>query len=215
MNLTENITINTHSSIRIGGSKVLYFDPFQITEACGDADIIFITHDHFDHFDVKSVAAVKKAETKLAAPAAMRGKILAEAGIAEENCVFYQPGDKAEVDGLEIEAVAAYNKLKPFHMKSKGWLGYVVTLDGTRYYVAGDTDVTAENKQVKCDVALLPVGGTFTMDKKQGAELAIVLKPKAVIPTHYGEVAGSPEDGKQFQELLEQLAPEINVVLKM
>lgn len=93
-----------------------------------------------------------------------------------------------ELGRIEIETVPAYNKLKLFHMKSKGWLGYIVTMDGVRYYVAGDTDEHEDNRNVKCDVALIPIGGTYTMDKKHAADYIAKIGPKVAIPTHYGSV---------------------------
>lgn len=214
MNLT-NITVNTQSSICIEGSKTLYFDPYQIQSDAHDADYIFITHEHYDHFEPESIAKLKKADTRLIAPESTKKKVLAEAGIASENCIFYQPGQRHEEQGLLIETVAAYNKLKPFHTKGKKWLGYVVTLDDTRYYVSGDTDVNEDILKVECDVALLPIGGFYTMDWKQAAEYVAQIKPKAVIPTHYGSIVGKDSDGPAFRKELETLDSDIQVELKL
>ena len=145
-----NITVNTQSSIRIEGSKILYFDPYQIANAAHDGDLIFITHDHYDHFDPESIAKLRKAETLLVAPESMKKKTLSKSGIAEENCLFYRPGESHEAGGVVIETIPAYNKLKPFHPKGKKWQGYGVTLDGTRYYVSGDTDVNKDIGKVCC-----------------------------------------------------------------
>lgn len=214
MNLT-NITINTQSSIRIAGSRILYFDPFQVTDAAHDADFIFITHEHYDHFEPDSIARIKKEDTILTAPESMKKKVLSESGIVPENCMFYLPGEVHKEGDLSIETVPAYNKLKPFHPKTKKWQGYVVTMDGVRYYVAGDTDVNEDIRKVQCDVALIPIGGHFTMDKKQAAEYIAQLKPKAVIPTHYGSIVGSRTDGQMFQNMLERLDREIASALKL
>lgn len=213
--IVKQITVNAQSSIRIEGSRIVYFDPFEIEEVSRDADVIFITHEHFDHFQPASIAKVKKEGTLLVAPLSMKEKALGEAGIPAENCVFLTPGEKKEVCGLLVEAVPAYNKLKPFHPKSKEWLGYVVTLDEVRYYVAGDTDPHEENKKVHCDVALVPIGGHYTMDKKHGADFVANLRPKAAVPTHYGAVVGKPEDGADFKDYVEIIDPEIRVVLKL
>lgn len=213
--LTEGITVNCQSSIRIDGSKVIYFDPFELNEASHDADVIFITHEHYDHFQPDSIAKVKKDNTILVAPQSMQEKVLKEAGISKDNCVFLNPKAKETVSEILVETVGAYNKLKPFHPKAKNWLGYVVTLDGVRYFVAGDTDPNEDNRKVKCDVALIPIGGTFTMDKKHGADYAANLKPKAVVPTHYGKLVGKTEDGADFKDYIEIMDPEIQVDLKM
>lgn len=213
MNLS-NITVNTQSSIRIAGSKLLYFDPFEIRTAAHDAEIIFITHDHYDHFDPASIEKIKKETTILVAPESMKKKVLSESGMSAKQCLFLNPGEKAEAGGLPVETIPAYNKLKPFHIKGKKWQGYVVTMDEVRYYVAGDTDVNEDIRKVQCDVALLPIGGTYTMDGKQAAEYAAQLKPKAVIPTHYGSIVGKKTDGQDFQRELAKAAGDIQVELK-
>lgn len=213
MNLS-NITVNTQSSIRIEGSKILYFDPFQIQNAVHDADIIFITHEHYDHFEPESIAKVKKDDTLLVAPESMKKKALSESGITAENCMFFQPEETHEAGGVVIETIPAYNKLKPFHTKGKKWQGYVVVMDGNRYYVAGDTDVNEDIRKVRCDVALIPIGGHYTMDWKQAAEYIAEIKPKAAIPTHYGSIVGNKTDGQDFQKMLENADKNIQVELK-
>ena len=214
MNL-DNITVNTQSSIRIAGSKILYFDPFQIAAASHDADIIFITHEHYDHFEPESIAKIKKEETFLITPESMKKKVLSESGVESDKCVFYNPGETHELEGIVIETIPAYNKLKPFHPKGKKWQGYIVTMDDVRYYVAGDTDVNEDIQKVECDVALIPIGGHYTMDKKQAADYIANLKPKAVIPTHFGSIVGKPEDGSDFKNYLESMDKNIQVEFKL
>ena len=214
MTLTH-ITVNTQSSIRMQGSKTLYFDPYQIPAAANDADIIFVTHEHYDHFEPESIAKLKKDDTLLVTPESMKKKALSESGIAPVNCLFYQPGEIHEVNGVVIETVPAYNKLKPFHPKGKKWQGYVVTMDDTRYYVSGDTDVNEDIRKVRCDVALSPIGGFYTMDRKQAAEYIVQLKPKALIPTHYGSIVGNKTDGQKFRKMVEGLDSNIQVELKL
>lgn len=212
MNLS-NITVNAQSSIRIEGEKIIYFDPFNVTAETHDADIVFITHEHFDHFQPESIAKVKKDNTVIVAPASME-KQIQEAGVAKVE--LWEPGTSHELCGLHIETVPAYNlPLKPFHTKGKKWQGYIVIMDGIKYYIAGDTDVNDDIKKVDCDVALIPVGGKFTMDKKQAAEYILALKPQAVIPTHYGDVVGSPADGGDFKTLVEKADNSIQVELKL
>ena len=211
----NNITVNTQSSIRIGGSKVLYFDPYLIPAAAHDADLIFITHEHYDHFEPESIAKLKKDDTLLVAPESMKKKVLSESGIAAENCLFYQPGESFEAGGVAAETIPAYNKLKPFHPKGKKWQGYVVTMDDTRYYVSGDTDVNEDIEKVQCDVAFIPIGGFYTMDGKEAARYIGKLKPKAVIPTHYGSIVGKKTDGRDFQRELAKIDSGIQVELKL
>ncbi len=214
MNL-NHITVNTQSSIRIEGSKILYFDPFQVKASPHDADIIFITHEHYDHFEPESIARLQKDSSLIAAPESMKKKILSESGLQSGQCLFYTPGKRYEQEGIVIETVPAYNKLKPFHPKMKKWQGYIVTMDGIRYYVAGDTDVNEDIKQVKCDVALIPIGGHYTMNLTQAAEYIAEICPKAVIPTHYGSIVGHEADGQEFEKYLITLNQDIQVELKL
>lgn len=210
----SNITVNAQSSIRIEGSKILYFDPFNVTDEKHDADIIFITHEHFDHFQPESIAKVKNENTVIIAPASMEKQIKEESGVAKIE--LWEPESTHEYADLLIETISAYNGFpKPFHTKNKRWQGYLVQMDDIKYYVAGDTDVNEDIKKVNCDVALIPIGGKFTMDKKQAAEYITELKPKAVIPTHYGDVVGSPADGRDFKGYVESADAEIQVELRL
>ena len=211
----KHITVNTQSSIRIEGSKVLYFDPFQVEAASHDADIIFVTHEHYDHFEPDSIAKIRKEDTFLVAPESMRKKVLTEAGLESGQCAFYQPGETQELENIVIETVPAYNRMKPFHTRGKNWQGYIVNMDGVRYYVSGDTDVNEDIRKVQCDIALIPIGGFYTMDRKQAAEYIAGIKPKAVIPTHYGSIVGSKEDGAEFKACLESLDQTVQVELKL
>ena len=207
---TENITINTHSSIRIAGSRILYFDPYEITESAHDADLIFVSHSHYDHLDEKSIAKISKEDTVFFAPASIRSDMGKTAGARK---VFYlAPGETAEADGIVCRAVPAYNKLKPFHPKKNAWVGYLVTMDGVTYYVAGDTDALKENESISCDVALVPVGGTYTMNASAAAEFINAIRPAAAIPTHYGSVVGKPEDAEVFRR---NVAEDIQVDFKI
>lgn len=199
--MTEQITVNAQSSIRIGGEKVLYFDPFRIGAAAKDADIVFITHAHFDHFSPADIEKVRKPETVFAAPASMADELRAN-GITAP--VLMQPGERKTICGMQVIAVPAYNLRKQFHPKQNGWLGYIVTVGGRRIYVAGDTDVTPEAEAVSCDIALLPIGGTYTADVSEAAALANRIRPEAVIPTHYGTMVGNVSDGDEFARKVRQ-----------
>ena len=172
--------------------------------------MILITHEHFDHFDPESIEHVRKQNTVFVAPAGMREQVRKAAG--ESEIRLLQPGEQLEMDGVTVRGVPAYNRIKPFHRKRSGWLGYLVTMDGLTYYIAGDTDAVKEAKEVCCDIALVPVGGTYTMDAKEAAELVNAIRPRAAVPTHYGSVVGKPQDGERFAELVR---PEIRVVRKL
>ena len=207
---TANISVNAQSSIRIAGAKILYFDPFQISESLHDADIILITHAHSDHFDPKSIERAAGRNTVFVAPAGMAQEV--QKAVRGARVVPMTPGDQQDIDGISIQAVPAYNRLKPFHPKRNGWNGYIVTMDGVRYYVAGDTDALKELQSVSCDVALVPIGGTFTMTAKEAAKLINEIRPQAVIPTHYGSIVGKPEDADVFRKLVD---PGITVETKL
>ena len=206
----ENIQVNTQSSIRIEGSETVYFDPIKITEASHDADVIFITHPHSDHFDPESIENIRKDGTVFIIPASMASDMKKVTG--EPTVHLLAPEENLTVRDLKITAVPAYNKLKPFHPKHNKWLGYLLEMDGTRSYVAGDTDSVKELKSIQCDIALVPIGGTYTMNAKEAAALINIIEPAVVIPTHYGSLVGSPEDEKTFRKLL---LPGIVPVLKL
>lgn len=202
------ITVNSHASIRVAGEKVLYFDPFQCRSAPKDGQIIFITHDHYDHFSPEDIARIAGEQPTLVAPRGMMDKAAAFGRV-----VGLLPGERAEVDGVAVEAVAAYNPHKRFHPRERQYLGYVVTVEGRRLYVCGDTDVTPEALAVQCDVLLCPVGGTYTMNPQEAAELCNAIRPALAIPTHYGSgVVGTGEDGETFRRLVDE---NITVELKV
>jgi len=213
--MTENITVNTQSSIRIAGSKILYFDPLDIQGEAHDADVIFITHEHYDHFSPEDIAKVRNDGTILVAPASMERDVTDKSGILGGRLVFLLPGTMKELGRLMVSTVPAYNRMKSFHTKGKQWLGYIVQMDNVRYFVAGDTDPNSENKKVKCDVALVPIGGHYTMDKREAADYIAAIKPVAAVPTHYGSIVGNPEDGRDFKRLVEKIDRNIQVELKL
>ncbi|MBO4749501.1 MAG: MBL fold metallo-hydrolase [Lachnospiraceae bacterium] len=202
--MTENITVNGQNSVRIvDGDKVIYIDPFQIKEASKDADYILVTHEHYDHFSLEDIEKVAGQDCILVVPETMQKKA-ASAEKLVKRIVPVKVGEAYDVDSLKIETVAMYNILKPFHPKSAGWVGYVVTANGERVYVAGDIDDIKEAKAVKCDVAVLPIGGFYTMDAKKAAEVVNHIRPKAAIPVHYGALVGKPEDGEAFAAMVDQ-----------
>ena len=202
--MTEHITVNEQNSIRIeDGSRVIYVDPFRITQSRNDAAFIFLTHDHYDHFSPEDIAKVTADQTVLVVPEKMEGKARQVADQVA-RIVTVKPGEEREIDGLTFETVPAYNLLKPFHPKSAGWVGYIFRIDGRRIYVAGDTDATKEAKEVKCDVALVPIGGTYTMDAGKAAEYVNTIRPQVAIPVHYGTAVGSPKDGTAFAEKVQE-----------
>ncbi len=202
--MAVNISVNVQSSIRIRGSKTLYFDPWQIEGEPHDGDYAFVTHEHYDHFSPEDICKVLKFDGYLVIPESMAGMTGGISTIPASHVITVKPGEKREIARLMVEAYPAYNLSKPFHIKRNGWLGYLVTLDAEKYYVAGDTDAVPEISGIKCDAAFLPIGGTYTMDAAEAAKLTERIRPKVVIPTHYGSVVGSPVDGDLFKSLLPQ-----------
>ena len=196
---TDYITINTQSSIKIELDKTIYFDPYKIEDNKNDADIIFITHDHYDHMDIDSINKIKNDNTIVVAPKSMEETI---GKISFKDYIYLNPFDEINIEGIDIKTIPAYNISKPFHPRENNWLGYIVTYNNIIYYVAGDTDKTPEAESVKCDIAFVPIGGHFTMDPIEASELIKVINPKIVIPTHYGSIVGNKDDGKKLKELL-------------
>ncbi len=196
---TENITVNTQSSIKIILDKIIYFDPFKIENDIHDADIIFITHSHYDHFDLDSINNIKNSETIVVAPASMKEEINS---IKFKDYIFLNTNEDIEVNGINIKTIPAYNNEKSFHPRENNWLGYVITYNNISYYIAGDTDKTEEAEKVKCDIAFIPIGGYYTMDVIEAVELVKIINPKVVIPIHYGSIIGNREDGLSLKEKL-------------
>lgn len=199
--MLNNIEVLYHSSIRINKEKTIYIDPFKIDRNYNDADIIFITHDHYDHYSEEDIDKVINENTVIVIPEELLTKVLKK-GINKDAIITVEPNKKYMVQGIKFETVPAYNTNKTFHPKENGWVGYVIELNDVKYYIAGDTDITEENKKVKCDVAFVPVGGTYTLDFKEAAQLVNEIQPKVAVPIHYGSVVGTKQDAEEFIKLL-------------
>lgn len=198
------IEINTQSSIKINN---IYFDPFKIEKQMHDAKMIFITHPHYDHFDMESIDKIKNDNTIFIVP--NDKEILSN--LKNENVFVVKPDKKYEVGGVKFKTVPSYNIDKPFHKKEYGWVGYVVYLDKI-YYIMGDTDFIDEAKEVKCDHLFIPIGGTYTMDYEQASKLTNLIKPKTVTPIHYGSIVGNRNLGDKFNSLVKGV--EVKLILK-
>ena len=199
--MLDNIQVLNHSCIKFNMGKVIYFDPFKIDKEYKDADFIFITHDHYDHYSEDDIDKIIKDDTTIVAPEELLTKLLRH-GYKKDYIITVEPNKQYMICGLKIETIPAYNINKQFHPRANEWVGYVVKIKNRTYYIAGDTDVIPESKQVKCDVAFVPVGGTYTMDFKEAAGLINEIKPKYAIPTHYGSVVGTEQDAIDFVRLL-------------
>lgn len=200
-----NIELIAQNAIKINteNGKVIYFDPFKIIKESNDADIIFITHAHYDHFSPEDIAKIKNDNTKIVVTKDLFEKAI-QCGFSENNILIVLPNSEYEFVGLKFKTIPAYNTNKEFHKREYDWVSYIVEIDNDAVYVAGDTDITNEALNVKCDIALVPVGGTYTMTAEEAAKLIEQIQPrKYAIPTHYQTVVGSVEDAKNFKELLE------------
>lgn len=184
-----------HDTFKIVGEEILYTDPFKIKKK-DTADIILITHEHFDHCSPEDVKKIQGSDTVVVATPDCAGKL-------SGNVKTMKPGDKITVKGIDIEAVPAYNTNKQFHPKANDWVGYIFTVKGQRIYLAGDTDYIPEMKTFKVDIALLPVSGTYVMTAEEAVKAALDINPKTAIPMHYNSIVGAEGDAKRFAEGLE------------
>ncbi|MCK4835570.1 MAG: MBL fold metallo-hydrolase [Candidatus Aminicenantes bacterium] len=210
MEITNNIHWLGHATVKISISgKTIYIDPYQIKKT-DQADIILITHSHSDHLSPGDISKISSPNTIIIAPEDCLAKIK---NIPKEKTITSEPGFKKQVGGILIEAVPAYNIIKTnFHPKENQWVGYVLTLNGIKIYHAGDTERIPEMKDFDCDIALLPLGQTYTMNSvKEAAEAAIDVKAKVAIPIHYGLYEGQNQDAREFKSLLKD---KIKVIIK-
>lgn len=184
-----------HASFKLDADgKLIYFDPWKVKK--DKANLILITHSHFDHLSLDDVRRIQTKDTVIVATRDSASKLSGDVRIISS-------GDNIEIEGVGIETVPSYNIGKNYHPKTSGWVGYIVTVDGMRIYHAGDTDAIEEMKKLSVDIALLPVGGTYTMTADEAAEIANVLRPKIAIPMHWGSIVGSESDAQRFRDLFE------------
>ncbi|MEW6527286.1 MAG: MBL fold metallo-hydrolase [Spirochaetota bacterium] len=193
-----------HDCFKIVSNVTIYTDPYNIKKQ-DKADIILITHEHFDHLSPDDIKKIQTKDTVIVAPADCVSKLTG-------TVKTIKPNETITVKGITIQAIPAYNTNKQFHQKSKGWVGYIITANNTRIYLAGDTDYIPEmNSLHTIDIALLPVSGTYVMTAEEAAQAAMAIKPKVAIPMHYGAIVGTIADAKKFEKLLKG---KIEVVIK-
>ncbi|MEM2122100.1 MAG: MBL fold metallo-hydrolase [Candidatus Bathyarchaeia archaeon] len=194
-----------HSGFRIRDSKTVYIDPFKIAGVgVGEADLILITHDHFDHCSPEDLRKVASRNTVIIATPECRGQL---GGLKVREVKTVRPGDELQVNGVNVKVVPAYNLDKyrapgrVFHPKEEMKVGYIITLEGVRIYHAGDTDRIPEMAGIQVDMALLPVSGTYVMTPDEAAQATRTLKAEVAIPMHYGSIVGDEGDAEKFKEL--------------
>jgi len=197
-----------HSGFLIKDSKVIYIDPYNIKESFEKADLVLITHSHYDHCSIADIKKIIKEGTKIIIPADCQSKITRfEVPIKMK---IIEPGQELNHGDIKISTLPAYNIDKPFHSKDESWVGYLIKMNGLLVYHAGDTDVIPEMQKLtgyqfdKKIIALLPVGGRFTMSAEEAVEAAKIIKPFLAIPMHYGSIVGNSEDANEFKELCEE-----------
>lgn len=183
--------------------KNIYFDPFKLEENnVNDADIIFITHAHYDHFSPEDIRKIKNNNTKIVVTKDLYEKSI-ECGFNESNILKVLPNNQYDIENIQFQTIPAYNTNKEFHKREYDWVSYILKIEDNIIYVAGDTDITEEALNVKCDIAFVPVGGKYTMNAEEAAKLIEHILPKKyAIPTHYQTIVGSLEDAIRFKDLL-------------
>ncbi len=192
-----------HDSFVLRGSKTVVIDPFK-AQGSYKADLLLVSHEHYDHLSEDDIRRFTSDSTTIVAPRICEGPLRS----FKQEKVFVTPGSRVESKGVAVEAVPAYNLNKfrapgkAFHPKEDGRVGFVVTLDGVRFYHAGDTDATPEMKSLDVDVALLPVSGTYVMTAEEAAEAAKAMKVKVAIPMHIGSIVGTKADAEKFKMLV-------------
>ena len=201
--MLDNIKWLGHSTIKLLGNRIIYIDPYNIKDELHDADYIFITHSHYDHYSEVDLKKCLKEDTKVIVTTDLLDKVI-NLGLSENNIISVLPNNIYSLEDLNFRAIPSYNINKNYHPKSNNWVGYVINYNKVTYYVAGDTDNTPEAQKVKCNVAFLPIGGTFTMTAEEAAELANIIKPKIVIPIHYGTIVGTMDDAITFKNLVNE-----------
>ena len=209
--LNLDFTRIAHDTFKIKGSSVIYTDPFKVAGR-DEADVVLLSHEHFDHLSLEDLNKVIFPGTTIVASTLCRGGLK---GVQVKDTRFLDPGGKITVGKVEIEAVPAYNVNKfrepgkVFHPKGESGLGFVITMDGTRVYFAGDTDFIPEMKDIAVDIALLPVSGTYVMTPEEAAEAALAIHPKIAVPMHYAAIVGSDKDAARFKSLVKHCQIEI------
>lgn len=194
-----------HDSFLIKNGKTILIDPFKVPSIKDKADIILISHEHYDHLSLDDIKKAANENTTIVTIPAVKKEL---SGVKVKEVKAGKPGDKIKIGDVQIDLVPAYNLNKfrepgkVFHPKEDGKVGFVIGMKGLRIYHAGDTDAVPEMKGLKPDIALLPVSGTYVMTAEEAAQAAKMIEPKLVIPMHYGKIVGSEQDAQKFKQLV-------------
>ncbi|NOX25615.1 MAG: MBL fold metallo-hydrolase [Deltaproteobacteria bacterium] len=204
--ILKNLVWFGHSGFCLeAGGKTVYFDPFRLSGELKAADIILVSHEHYDHCSPEDIAKLLKPGTILITEPMAAAKL--QDGLETR---IMRPGEHIQVGDIMVEAVPAYNINKRFHPRGNNWLGFVIDIAGVKIYHAGDTDYIPEMQGIDTDIALLPVSGIYVMTPREAAQAAIDIKPQVAIPMHYGSLVGDPAAGHEFKQ---ELAGRVRVEL--
>ena len=207
-----NITWLLHAAFLIAqNGQNVYIDPFHLKNNLPKADVVFVTHTHYDHLSPEDIRKVLKDSTVIVAPQDAEQQLK---GIPN-NKIFVKPGNEYAVGSLKIRTVPAYNIGKLFHPKSRNWVGYVITFgDETSFFHTGDSDNIPEYAALKglhITVMAVAIGGTYTMNWKEAAEAVLAAGPKEAIPMHWGSVVGDRQDAEKFRDALKSGAVKVTI----
>lgn len=206
-NVLKGVQLFKQSMVKLTGEQVIYVDPYKVDGEPKDGDIVFITHTHGDHFNLDEVRKVAKSDATIVFPAKELDKL---AGSGFKNVVGAVPHEAGTVKDIAYQAVPAYNTQTSNHPKDREWVGYIITINGFSYYMAGDTDLIPEMENIDADVAFIPMGGTYTMAYEEAAKAANLIHPRFAVPYHYADVVGTRDDAVKFIDLIE---PGITAIL--
>ena len=195
--MLDKISWLGHSSIKIKTDKIIYIDPWKIKDE-EKADLVLISHNHGDHLSPSDVRKIQKNDTVIITTGDCASQLQGDIRIVK-------PGDVINAHGVTVAATPSYNLSKSFHPKASGWIGFVITVEGKRIYYAGDTDFVPEMRDIKADMMIMPVGGTYTMTAEEAAQAVNFVKPKVAIPIHWGDIVGSATDAAKFKKLCQVL----------
>ena len=205
-NIVENIEWLGHASLLIKlGDKRIYVDPWKIKDDSQKADIILVSHSHFDHYSEDDIKRISSSKTHIFSS----DDVISKTSLKNKKTI--KPFQSVKIDDIVITGFPSYNVNKEFHPKKNNWLGFIIEYKGVKIYIAGDTDFTEEMRKIKADIVIIPIGGTYTMDENESAEFVNLVKPAVAIPIHWGDIVGSK---KNLESFLKNVKQPVKVVVK-
>ncbi len=194
-----------HDTFTLERDIKICIDPFKLSKSI-ECDLILISHDHFDHCSLDDLKKVSSNKTSIVSAKECQNKL---GGINCKEKLGIEPGEEKTIKGIKIRAVNAYNidkinpdTRKPFHPKEDKKVGFLIDIHGTKIYHTGDSDLIPEMNNLRPDILLIPVSGTYVMTAKEAAKAVEKIKPKIAIPMHYGTIVGSENDANEFEKLV-------------